>query len=710
MKKCVKCGYEISDTAKFCTQCQAKQEVAVTESVDAKQTICPACKTVCTTGSKFCNKCGHNLAAAQVAVANTDAHRESAGQDRNIDQQRGFITWSVLPGQLAVKIDEREMDQYGWIRGVYVAPGTKALFFVNGKYTATLESGRYSFGEMQKQAKESENQPEKKGALAFLRNIASHIVNGVATLFGMSGKPFYTIMLCRGNEFPLVYEFQNVRTKTVACNVGLHMLGKINNFDSFVENLLTDKKFISLEYVANSLQPYIQTIINQALINVTPEQLNENPSVGNELLANIAERTQKVYPYMDIVQMISANADNKDLEKIRQYKEELYIQEQELEQVQLRNDFLNRLQSVENNNALQNARSEVDFQALMGDIQLDGLRNRDRQEQVVTMLEAERAIRTARTETEMQLAFDKLQQSHMLSKEEINVLREQIEHRFAMVRVGHNQEIAMAELEGGQLLALATIKNQIALDNEKLKWEMEIGNKRFQNQLWRAREQRKLENEQREDDFDFEQRRVQAQMAALAQAQALRIERENAAHIRHLEEIRTNNEIEQIKYNHEIDKAKVMATMTFEQIMAMNPDISPEAAKALAEKFKAQAANGNNEQYNALVMQYIADMKAVGQQNLDLMRELIAAQTQAQTMAMQNKQAEIERVNQSAERAVDRVLDGVKTTVNAVAGRPCDVRPVVSVAPMTPPMIVCARCGKNNKKGSSFCEECGTPV
>ena len=116
MKKCVKCGREISDTAKFCGHCQAKQEIAMMECPSVKELVCPDCRSTYAATSKFYTRCGQRLVAAQETNTNFNAHVEvSSDYEKHVDQQRGFITWSVLPGQLAVKIDEKEMDQYGFI-------------------------------------------------------------------------------------------------------------------------------------------------------------------------------------------------------------------------------------------------------------------------------------------------------------------------------------------------------------------------------------------------------------------------------------------------------------------------------------------------------------------------------------------------------------------------------------------------------------------
>ena len=662
MKLCTNCKKEISDNAKFCGYCRAKQD-----------------------NSEFVIR---------------DANSATDAEVKEIDNQHGFITWRILPGQLAVKIDEKEIAQYGAVRGLYVAPGTKALFFVNGKYAAMLDSGRYSFNEL-KDHNEGETSEKATGVLGFLRNAASHIANGVSALFGGLGRQFYSVVLCKGTEFPLVYELNHIQTEKVCCDIGLHFLCRITNIHDFTENLLTDTKFVTLESVSAHLHPVVQATVKKVLANADMQRINEAPELTDQLQAAIAESVQEVYPYILPVRIISVTANNEDLDNIRALKEELYVAEQELQQTQLRNDFLNKLQNEEYRNSLQQARSKVEFQALVNEVEQEAMLNEDKKEQFVLMLMAEQQIRRAKTQEEVNVALHQLQQSQMLREEEIQVLKEQIDHRATMVRVGRDQEIAMANLENGQLLAMATLQNTIAIDNEKLRWEMEIGNKRFENQLWRRQKEDEYEQEKRRADFDFQKQQMAHQLEILQQAQDIRNAREDAEHRRRMEE-------KQAEYQSAQEMARIMSAMTFEQIMAVNPNISPDAANALAEKFKAEAAMANSEKYDAMNQSHSQDMKDILQEMMALAREAMQTQNQTNAERLKDKQEELERVKAMSEHSADRVLDSVKTTVSTVGGHSHVIAPVGSMRTAT--TIACPSCGTLNVKGGMFCQECGSDL
>jgi len=143
---CNKCGKTINDGAKFCKFCGASvQSAPQTVAASKAEITCPSCGKTLSAGAKFCKFCGISLNASPVETNQEAAPDSSMKNDRNIDQITNFVTWHIMPEQIAVKIDEKEIAAYKTIKGVYVTPGTKALFFVNGKYAASLDSGTYSF-------------------------------------------------------------------------------------------------------------------------------------------------------------------------------------------------------------------------------------------------------------------------------------------------------------------------------------------------------------------------------------------------------------------------------------------------------------------------------------------------------------------------------------------------------------------------------------
>ena len=107
MKTCPKCGKEVNDNAKFCGGCGNKfQEVA------AGGPVCPKCGNQLKPGAKFCGKCGTKI---EVGTAQPAANASAKDLERD---SRGYVRWTMLPGQVAVKIDSQEVNAWNEVKGI----------------------------------------------------------------------------------------------------------------------------------------------------------------------------------------------------------------------------------------------------------------------------------------------------------------------------------------------------------------------------------------------------------------------------------------------------------------------------------------------------------------------------------------------------------------------------------------------------------------
>jgi len=428
---------------------------------------------------------------------------------------------------------------------------------------------------------------------------------------------------------------------------------------------------------------------------VAPQDVDYNAELFERVLNGLRTSFKEIYPYLSVLSVISLTAKREELEQIRAMKEELYIAELELEQLQLRNDYLNRLQSVEHSNELRMAREDVDFHALMDKIDEERLLNEDKRAEFEQMLKAQALIREARTAVDVEVAINKLKQTALLSEEELQKLKNDVDHR-----------LAMQEASQGHELAMATLQNDVVYEREKLNWNLERQKKEFDAALEEARERAAFGDERREADFDFQKREDQHDLDILKQMQAMREEALKSQHAREMEEKRLESETS-------IEHHRINATMSFEQIMASNPDISPEAAQALAEKFKAEAASAQNDKTVELTRQHSEDLKAIMEQQMALTRDIVHAQNQANANAVAAKQAELDRVHGDSERNQDRFLSGMQTTITAVADA---TKP--TVAPVTQPtnpktsetFVFCPNCGKKHGPETLICDACGTSL
>ena len=484
MKTCNKCGNEVKDEAKFCGKCGNKFDVQAQVQTNTDGVTCSKCGNIVAVGKKFCGKCGNKLE-----------------EKNDVSIISGHIQWNIIPGQVALKITEQDIDSYGKVKGINIQDGVKALFFVEGKFIAELESGSYSFKEFGVGA---------KSVLTKLFDFFKGVNKEKSGVFNNNALPI-TIILVRDVDFPLVYEFKNKRIGNLSKDVALHMLVKFTNINEFYKNHLLDKKFVSFNTMSELLASSVSRVLDEKLPTFETEDFYAQSEI---LKTEFNKAISYTYQYLTVSKIISFSTSSEALRQIEQLKEELYVAELELEQLTNRNHFLNKLNDEKNQQELREAQSQADFRAAMDKIDQQNLLTEDEKDKFALMLQAQQIIRVAQTQEEVDAAIGQIRKTELLREEEISVLENQIKHRAELQNLSDTQQIQ-----------LATIQNQKILDKEKLDWELQIGNVRFENQLNR-------EKLQAETELEIKRKKQESKLEIMRELQNMRQERENAEHQR----------------------------------------------------------------------------------------------------------------------------------------------------------------------------------
>lgn len=682
---CPKCGNEVPEGKKFCGKCGTKLEVAPV--ANNATNICAKCGAELTPGKKFCGKCGTPVVAAPTAE-----------KEAEMVMSAGFVHWNILPGQLAAKVDKQDLAAYKDIKGFVVQEGIKALFFADGALVGELPGGKYPFKDM--------GVEEKKGLKKFFANIAAFFKGKQAN--ALADAASIIIVLMRDAEFPMVFVEKDMPTAGIRSDVAVHIMAKITNIIQFYREQLLDKKFVSFEKLAEAIRPSIRTLLEDVVTGVDAASISSNAQMRESILDSLKLNISSIFPYISVERVIRLSGSNEELEELRKMEEELYISEKELEQLSKRNNFLNRLNDEKLQQQLREAQSQADFVAAMNKIDEQNQLTEDEKAKFADMLYWQRKLREATSKDEGETALVQLEKNGLLRAEELDVLKSDIEQRKKL-----------KDLSDGQALAMLTLQNNMALDKQKLQWEIEIGNERVKNTLERQRMQDAYADERRKAEMAMDKEEQLTQLELLRQAQALRQEREDAEHKRKMEEEAAARSHEQtmteMEQKHEEEMRRMFQNMSAEQIMAANPDISEAAANALAEKFKSQnaqaqvdMANKHSEDIQRIMQENAAQQNATMQQMMQMMGTMFAGQ-------QARKDAEIADVRKDANAHQDRMENIIKTQATAAYGA---AGKIYAKAPekekpannSRKDAFACPSCGAEIEEGSSFCGECGNSL
>lgn len=493
------------------------------------------------------------------------------------EHKKYYVSWIIAPGQIARNIPAQEFIEMSDADGVYVQEGVTAVLFIDGVEAAEMQGGVYTFatekthtdarkekaedeeairakeGLVQKlgrigrsvahffyhsqDAIREEMKKDKERKLEQIRRITSKSVVSVvlkrdgAVNFTMGIRPVTTD---DGNSTMEFAPFK-IRTKTLTVDMAVAMEARIYDFHEFRTTYLMDRNSYSVNDLRIALNTFMRTTLQRAMQNYAAD----GDLLPQDLMASISfdlmTQSKELLHGIGISNVLDITTENEAFERFRAIEEKLFCTDKEIDYLTRTNEFKNRLQSVENQQKVSEATTELDLRKELDKINNDQLIHEDEMEAFVQLLQSQKRIREAQTENEELAALLKLKGNRLISEDEYDALessirdkkfdREQVSAEFQM-QAANRTNMSRVQLElqlhKSELLAEAELTDirfeelrksqirQFQLDDAEQEHDLNAARRHDEYTDSRREKDADFSDSRRDKDFDFEQRQKEA--------------------------------------------------------------------------------------------------------------------------------------------------------------------------------------------------------
>ncbi|MCX7045003.1 MAG: zinc ribbon domain-containing protein [Candidatus Sumerlaeota bacterium] len=662
--ECPHCSAKIGKDAKFCPECG--KPVAGGK--------CPSCGGIVSPEARFCPGCGGALNA-------------SAPMRENVAENR----WTRTPDIFAARIESENMESLAG-RRLLVEPGCRAMIFQSGKYMGILPPGDY--------------EP---------KSLIRRVFPTFSSLFKADAPS--TAVLLEDGDIEVRLNFPNLKTRDYQqASAELGLLFQINDPEAFFTHLMRGRAQMSRADLTAWLGDEIRSIVG-GLMGLRPAaDLTPDASMRQEAEEELRlEMGASLKRWgLELIRVRFVNFSCPEYDKLHERGAAQDVKKQGVEiskgDVEILEDYRKninqRVREIENREAIHKVQTEQDFKDYVTQLEHEtGLKNLMRREELSSATHD-----FGKNELARQLAFERLKIELQLEnmrielklkgeiKEEelergLRLERMKLEGELSNIKI-RNMEERQRKLESEQDDRDRRLKEaqtqadieKIQIENRKAKSELGLLNLERLKEMKRRDEREKMMLQ-----LEAEERRVRLDMESKRSAAAIEKEMLTARSGASLEALiasSTGADGQRLAdFAAQREDARAKAAMSAEQLLALASSSNPEAARALAEKFKSEGTSLKDQ--------------------TTLLREMLDRQNA-------QRREESDRL----ERMMGTAMAQLGGAAIAGAGRH-DAAPVMGVGPggafvaagvpgaLAGKVVVCAKCRAENKPEAKFCERCG---
>lgn len=710
---------------------------------------CSKCGAPLKPGAKFCVKCGTKVGVNSPETTKpqnqpTDNQQTGKNEKEDLIVTNQRIHWNITPGQVARVITEQEMATYKDIEGIIISEGTTAHIRANGTTIATISGGSYDFqprrtpiGEtistsisnawqiiidlFKSRRKLLENQSEQD------TKVEMHAKQQREIFAQAKAGASFSIVILLDRAFPMLVgakqehldDYKNfkpmlIHTQHHDLNVGLNAYFRIKEQEKFILHYLVDKQYLNTAILIDEIAETVRTAIQEVLYN---QSVTSN-RIPNELLPTIKMQLNKAaeeaFWGLEIVRIVEISADNEDIQRFNNLSHEMYLSEQELDYLRRTNDFKNRLADVNNSQQIHTARTAVELQQRLNEINRDRLLTEDEMNKFVLLLENERLLREARTTEEREAALAEIERTRLIREDdlaEIRALSEQ--HAY----------------QRGMALRLSQLKDSIEFERIRMQGanEMMIEKAKTELHIQQMLEDQNAANRQRNADFDYQQRKREAdlQFEQRKREHDLEMEedkqqQERLMQILQAQEASKENErkhqaeMQAQQFAHNENMANIQSNLTPEQILAMSGgDVALEFARSYTARNNADVERAASERLNE-------EQRRNQEMMYQLMNRMLDNQVNQTNLQAQQTFYQQQRADNAYNQSLNYTTRQGYTP--EPASRPLQPEQMAPVTPRSPERqtvaqkstgdekMFCPGCGASISKDTQVCPECGEQI
>ena len=611
------------------------------------------------------------------------------------------IFWNIVRGEIVHRFNEAELLNYDSAQGLIVNDGTTAYIKSNGKLLMVLHGGNYDFINPVELERILQSRVDgkliskfKKGwrfitNLFWGRKVIEQIQgpkeNELQKLQSfdqvieyMKSGELFSVTLKLDKEFLLVIGDlketeggetdllpMSIRTRYHDIQAEVRAFFHITDFEAFSSYYLGDNDRVTSKGLAQEIMPQVKAVLQELLRDCELKDTR----IPDSIYAQIKLRLQALdFHGLTMKELVEIAIDNEDLERMHALAREMYLSEQELDYLRRTNDFKNRLATVENQQKIDEARTDLELFRSLQEINQDQLLAQDEFDKFYMVLSRERRIREAQSALneaqamdQVQASLDEIQRTGLLRQEEMEIMKFQIQERaykrgfavklmqltdaaeYEKSRLGSEQELEMMKLAH----QLEIVQAQDKLEEERFYKALQRRQDEQRANLDFEREKLKLQNDQTLFAYDLAERGQRSQMERLQAMERLDAELEDRASERRIKErqqefdysLRMTQEQQQT----ERERIQAQQNMSYEQILAARSDLD---ATAQAELARSVSAGKNAEREREIAEEKLRQAEAY-QDRMERERQAAADERRQKDSDMKEMMMEMMR-NMSA--------------------------------------------------------------